>query len=50
MARSFWFPVIKNAYDSKLLGYTVDGVKVFVVVGYITSPEYQEITGTDYVS
>ncbi|WP_010278768.1 XkdX family protein [Paenibacillus senegalensis] len=45
---SFWYPVIQYGFDNQLPGYTVEGCRVFVQVGYITADEYKQITGIDY--
>ena len=39
---------IKEYYDLKL--YTVDDIKVFVQVNWITVDEFKTITGVDYTT
>lgn len=46
--KSFWFNTVKYGFDRGLSGYTIEGCKIFVKVGYITPIEYSEITDTAY--
>ncbi|UVI31220.1 XkdX family protein [Paenibacillus spongiae] len=41
-----WYPTIKRFYDAGR--YTKADVAVFVVAGWITPEQYQEITGDVY--
>lgn len=42
------FPLVKQMYDIKLVGYTTIGIKVFVRTDWITAAEYEQITGVPY--
>lgn len=43
-----WFNLAKNSYEKGFPGYDDEGLKVFVVVGWISASEYQQITGIPY--
>ena len=40
-----WCEIIKNIYNA---GGYLNGIKLFVNVGWITKDEYKQITGQDY--
>lgn len=43
-----WFDQIKKWYQMFPGLYTDESIKVFVVVGYITAEQYEQITGKPY--
>lgn len=43
-----WVKIITDYYIAGL--YTIDQVKRFVIKGKITSDQFKEITGEDYVA
>lgn len=45
-----WYNTIKRFYDNNHPSYTYDSLKVFVRANMITSEQYLEITGVEYVA
>jgi hypothetical protein len=45
-----WKIWIKKYFDANMTGYTAEGIKTFVSIGWITADDYKEITGDDYVA